>query len=630
MASKRIHGCQHVIFGNALRRPVTPVTPGLFYDSSGLPAPGMGAGSFRRRLTNTYTGAIIDVRNDSNVVLAIGYDGSNNLDESALLTHCGSGSGYVVRSYKQIGGGADLVMSTAANQLRIVNNGVIDKIGGKPAGYVPDTTARGLISASFTAYTGSDVTLALVGAFANNTPTSGNSNRGISLLPVSGSLGDTDSTGLVGIARNSTTQQWGTNHGGSSGSNWIISAPAEYTRLNSVILCKKGQVYTLNVDGNIVSATETALTNNFNIGRIGLGHTGFAPNTALGTYFAEWHCHSTALDTTQQAQMISNFESYHGTSPIAAITPPTGFDPVASGFTLQAQEDFSTGSYQASEWVIYNNGHMTANAGAWKSSRVVVVQLTDAPYIGQYALEFQTHLNTSVQTLPDGFTYLLEGGAGYWKGPADGIHGAAFQESGLFRATYRWVGKGNAATPSRGHGWADLLWPYNTGSSGAFPENWPYHTEPDVIEVTPGNTNKSGGESNWHCDTVKGSSRHQRQPPTSGTQSQYPGLFTGVPSADVTTQNYGLDWTTWHTVDCVLKPGSYGQIYIDGIDKGKINYTTTPSPYIAGAGNAPDGTPISRAMRRTFQTEGLGVSDSQRQAGTFALQVKLVAYYSLP
>lgn len=625
-----------MLIGGSLSRPAITATP-LLYSSYGLPATTGGYGTFGRKLNSSYSGSCIKVRRSSDDALAdIGFTAGNELDETALLAHVtNSGAnptanGFVHTTYDQSGNGHNLVMATNANQAQIVSAGVVVKKNGKPAAYVPDTTARGYVSANFAAYTGADVTISFVGAFANNSPTSGNSNRFISLLPVSSSLGDTDNTGLAGIARNTTTQQWATNHGGSSGSNWIINAPAEYARLNSVILCKKGQLYTLNVDGNSVSATETALTNNFNIGRIGLGHTGFSPNTALGTYFSEWHVHFAALTNAQQATILSNQQSYYGTSPLVAITPPTGFDPIASGFTLRAQEDFASGSYQASDWSIYNNGQMTSNAGAWKSSRVQVVQLTDSPYVGQYALEFQTHVNSSVQTLPNGFSYLLEGGAGYWKGPADGRYGVAFQEEGLWRAIYRWVGKGNAATPSKGEGFADLLWPYV--HTPDFPTNWPIHWEGDINEVTPSNTNKTGGESNWHFDTVKNSSRHQRQPPTSTTLSQFPSLFTGVPGADVTRQNYGVDWTQWTTVDCVHKAGQYVEMFINGISKGRINFTASnPSPYLPSkTAVASDGTPVLRPYRRTFQTEGYGVSDANRQPGTFALQVKLVAYYSLP
>jgi hypothetical protein len=57
----------------------------------------------------------------------IGFIGEN-LDEAALLAHCGSGSGYIQTWYAQDGNtGNDFVQNTAAYQPRIVNAGVIDR-----------------------------------------------------------------------------------------------------------------------------------------------------------------------------------------------------------------------------------------------------------------------------------------------------------------------------------------------------------------------------------------------------------------------------------------------------------------------------------------------------------------------
>ncbi len=85
-----------------------------------------------RKLRTAYTGDCMRVRNGSSVELDIGFDGSGNLDESALLTHCGGGDGFVVKWYDQSGNGGDLEQSTTANQPQIVSSGAVLKDNGKP------------------------------------------------------------------------------------------------------------------------------------------------------------------------------------------------------------------------------------------------------------------------------------------------------------------------------------------------------------------------------------------------------------------------------------------------------------------------------------------------------------------
>jgi hypothetical protein len=85
-----------------------------------------------RKLRNAYTGDCMRVRNGSSVELDIGFDGSGNLDESALLTHCGSGDGFVVKWYDQSGNSGNLEQTTTADQPQIVSSGAVLKDNGKP------------------------------------------------------------------------------------------------------------------------------------------------------------------------------------------------------------------------------------------------------------------------------------------------------------------------------------------------------------------------------------------------------------------------------------------------------------------------------------------------------------------
>jgi hypothetical protein len=96
-----------------------------------------GAGSAystARRLSTSYTGALIRVRRSSdNAEQDIGYDGSNVLDESALTTFVGANNGFVTKIYDQSGNSAFASQSTAANQPKIVSSGTIIKVNSKPA-----------------------------------------------------------------------------------------------------------------------------------------------------------------------------------------------------------------------------------------------------------------------------------------------------------------------------------------------------------------------------------------------------------------------------------------------------------------------------------------------------------------
>lgn len=93
---------------------------------------GAAAAYSTRKLRATYSGSAIRVRRSSdNSETDIGFTG-DELDTTALLAHCGAGSGFVVTWYDQSGNARHLEQATAANQPRIVNTGVLDTIGGKP------------------------------------------------------------------------------------------------------------------------------------------------------------------------------------------------------------------------------------------------------------------------------------------------------------------------------------------------------------------------------------------------------------------------------------------------------------------------------------------------------------------
>ena len=91
------------------------------------------AWSIPRRLSSTYTGSLIRIRRSSdNAELDIGYNGSNELDTSAITSFVGANSAYVTTKYDQSGNGRNWVQTTAAKQPRIVNAGTLELENGKP------------------------------------------------------------------------------------------------------------------------------------------------------------------------------------------------------------------------------------------------------------------------------------------------------------------------------------------------------------------------------------------------------------------------------------------------------------------------------------------------------------------
>jgi hypothetical protein len=96
-----------------------------------------GAASYSLRLLDAdyadkATKAIRVRRSSDNTEADIGFTASGDLDTAALLAHVGSGSGFVTTWYDQSGNGRNATQTTAGSQPRIVNNGVVEAINGKP------------------------------------------------------------------------------------------------------------------------------------------------------------------------------------------------------------------------------------------------------------------------------------------------------------------------------------------------------------------------------------------------------------------------------------------------------------------------------------------------------------------
>ena len=118
--------------------------------------PGAAAAYSTRQLNGAYPGAALRVRRDSdNAEQDIGF-AEGVLNEGALTTFVGAGSAFVTTWYDQSGNARHATQTTAANQPRIVNAGVVFKKNGRVALDAVDqyfSTAIPALPQPFTSFT---------------------------------------------------------------------------------------------------------------------------------------------------------------------------------------------------------------------------------------------------------------------------------------------------------------------------------------------------------------------------------------------------------------------------------------------------------------------------------------------
>jgi hypothetical protein len=122
---------QMIIKAHPNYRPLAVALTGFLLDDY----PNATAAYSLRKLRSTYTGSAIRVRrSNDNTEQDIGFTASGDLDTVSLKTFVGANSGFVTTWYNQgDSSGRDVSQSTAANQPRVVNAGVVDRENGKVA-----------------------------------------------------------------------------------------------------------------------------------------------------------------------------------------------------------------------------------------------------------------------------------------------------------------------------------------------------------------------------------------------------------------------------------------------------------------------------------------------------------------
>lgn len=130
--------------------------------------PFAAAGFALRRIRWDYIGAAIRVRRSSdNADQDIGFTAAGDLDTVALLAFVGSGSGFVSVWYDQSGNARNATQTTAANQPRIVNAGVVETLNGRPT-VVQAVAGSGLGIPAFSGMTSAGVFAVFSQTSANN------------------------------------------------------------------------------------------------------------------------------------------------------------------------------------------------------------------------------------------------------------------------------------------------------------------------------------------------------------------------------------------------------------------------------------------------------------------------------
>lgn len=220
----------------------------------------LAAYSVPRRLLTSYTGNLIKIRRSSDDTTSdIGYNGSNELDTSAISTFVSSNSAYIHTIYDQSGNGNNLVSTTNSLQMRIVNSGTLDTLASKPVAYNANgVNGSGYSTATFTTYTGTTIS-----CFARGLSGSEGYVRFVSLTKDSANDDSAASVSALLLMDNGTTN-WRSYRSGFYGS---IATPGTSDGLISVIADG-----TNNIMRDGTNTSTVAISTAWNINTINLGN----------------------------------------------------------------------------------------------------------------------------------------------------------------------------------------------------------------------------------------------------------------------------------------------------------------------------------------------------------------------
>jgi hypothetical protein len=121
-----------------------------------------------RLLKSDYAGSAMEVRRSSdNALQYIGFDANGDLDTTSLLSFVGAGDGFIRTWYDQSGNAKNVEQTTASQQPRIVNSGVVETKGTKNSIFFNSANSQTLATTAIPLTSG--FTAITVGSTNNNT-----------------------------------------------------------------------------------------------------------------------------------------------------------------------------------------------------------------------------------------------------------------------------------------------------------------------------------------------------------------------------------------------------------------------------------------------------------------------------
>jgi len=255
-----------------------------------------------RLLRSAYTGSCVRVRRSSdNAEADIGF-ANGLLNETALLDHCGSGSGFVRTLYDQSGGARNAGQSINGNQPRIVNAGVIERRNGRPCSVAVNTSSH--LLATITDVDGlTDLTLNAVGATTYASSINDTS-------PAFMSVSEDASWGAVYLTPSTTEIGWRFGTGEASNNRAVTASVG--TGLNIISLQKQSGTETARLNGSAAgSSTGRQTTMAGNSTNFYVGSSPYAV-TITGLVTSEIILHRAFLAATPMLGLERNQGAYFG------------------------------------------------------------------------------------------------------------------------------------------------------------------------------------------------------------------------------------------------------------------------------------------------------------------------------
>jgi hypothetical protein len=259
-------------------------------------------------LSTAYTGDAILVRRSSDdATQAIGFDGSGNLDVSALTAFAGSTNAFVVTWYDQSGLGNHVTQTVTANQPRIVNAGLVETLNGKPAVYLNNAYLTGNTSAF--AYPNT-----INGVVGTNSSTA----TGVLLA-----IGENDGPG-IGLGNYVGVGSTNYNITGIKGSVAYMPTASTLALNTSAIMTMNtlsgGSASVLKLNGTPLTITDGATAPTVAAAsRINIGSNASVggPTIMINSYVQEGVFFNTTLSSTQLQTLESNQNIYYAAVPSA-------------------------------------------------------------------------------------------------------------------------------------------------------------------------------------------------------------------------------------------------------------------------------------------------------------------------